>query len=260
MRIVSAGHALFAATMLAVGTWGLIKGDFGAIWQPVSRDVPARDMLAYLCAAISLASGIGLLWRRTAAAAARVLVLYLVLWLLLFKAPVIFRAPAAAVSYESCGETAVIVAGAWVLYAWFAAGWDRRHLRLATAEAGVRIARVLYGLALIAFGVAHFAYVSETAALVPAWVPWHVAWVYFTGGTYIVAGVAIAISVYARLAAVLAAWQIGLFTLLVWAPIVGAGANASQWSEFVLSWALTSAAWLMADSYRGVRGLDARRR
>src|SRR6185295_15568516 len=90
IRIVSAGHALFAAIMIWLGVMGLSKGTFVQVWQPVPKWVPAREGLAYLCAIISLASGIGLLWQRTAAVAARVVFASLMAWLLVMRAPNLF--------------------------------------------------------------------------------------------------------------------------------------------------------------------------
>ena len=121
----------------------------------------------------------------------------------------------------------------------------------ATGDKGLRIARVLYGLALIPFGVAHFLYLKNTV-VAGAWLA-AIAWVLGVfhrlclhcggrGGAY---------RCNARLAAALSAFEMGMFTLLVWVPIMAAGSkDAYQWSETVVSAALTAGAWVVADSYR----------
>jgi hypothetical protein len=154
-----------------------------------------------------------------------------------------------------------MVAAAWVLYARFATEGDRRRFGFATGDRGVRLGRALYGLALIPFGVAHFHYLDATAGLVPRWLPWHVPLAALTGAAFLAAGAAILAGVWARLAAVLSAWQIGLFALLVWVPIVAGGSkNPFFWSETILSFALTAGAWVVAESYRGLPWLAVNRR
>lgn len=96
--------------MIALGIQELIKGDFTAVWQPVPKNVAAREVLVYLCAPISLASGIGLIWRCTAAVAARVLLASLIVWLMLWRVRAVFWARlAAALSVLQMGLFALLV-------------------------------------------------------------------------------------------------------------------------------------------------------
>ncbi len=247
MQLKKASHLFFAATMIAIGIIGLIGGTFAPIWLPVLDTVPERHVLAYLCAFVSLAAGAGLLAKRTAAPAALVLLVYLLVWTALFKFPFIIRAPLVEGSYQSTGENLVLIAGAWIFYAEAA-----RKRGFLAGEVGRRIALLLYGLALVAFGLSHFFYLSLTAPLVPAWLPGPVFWAYFTGCVYLAAGIAIVSGAAARLGAAVAAVQIALITLLVWGPFVMAGhLSPMHWQETVVSWALTAAAWVVATSFEG---------
>jgi uncharacterized membrane protein len=164
-------------------------------------------------------------------------------------------------SYQSWGETAVLVAAAWILCGWFRADGNGRWARFGAGERSVRLAQVLLALALVAFGLSHMVYLELTAPLVPGWLPAPVFWAYFTGGTFLLAGIAILANIHARLAAALTTLQIGLFTLLVWVPMVAAG-NISEhrWVESVASWAITTAAWVVAESWRGTPWFARRRR
>jgi uncharacterized membrane protein YphA (DoxX/SURF4 family) len=130
-----------------------------------------------------------------------------------------------------------------------------------TGEKGLLGAKLLYAFAMFPFGVAHFTNLKETAALVPAWLPLHVFWARLFGCTFLAAGVAILIGLFARLAATLSAMQLGLFTGLVWFPIVASGArSAFLVSETIDSVALTAAAWVVADSFRNIPWLAMNKR
>jgi uncharacterized membrane protein len=237
VRIRSIGHAVFSLTLIALGALELAKGNFTVIWAPVPPAVPGRVALIYLCAVISIGCGAALLFRQTAATGARVLLAYLLLWLLAFRLPGLLHSLAVDVYWAMCSML-VMVAAAWVLWVWFARG------------KGERIAQTLFGLAMIGFGIAHFQYIQNTTSLVPTWLPAPVMWACVTGAAFVAAGLAIVVGVYGRLAASLAALQMGLFLLLVWIPRMVAGSTTEfQRGETVVSWVLTAAAWVVAESY-----------
>ena len=235
MKIKNVSQLVFVVVLIGWGILGLVKGDFAPGWQPVPASMPGRQLLAYLCALICIACGLGVLWRRTAALAARVLFAWLLAWLLLLRLPWLLVSFTVDI-WWSASSTAIVTATTWVLYISLASDWDKQRFGFFTGDKGLRIARMLFGLGLIPIGLAHFVYLDATAPLVPAWMQRPVFWSYFTGGAFIAAGIAVIVGVYARLAATLVIVQIALLTLLVWAPRIAAGTlNAFQWGEVVVS-------------------------
>lgn len=252
MRIASAGRAIFAVTMIGLGIIGLLHRNFVPVWNPAPK-VSAGGLLVSLSSLISLAAGIGLLIRRMAGAAARLLLATFLLWLLLFRLPNFLLLPAFAASW-SVFPLAVMLAAAWVLYVWFATDWDRNYLSFVIGSNGLRVARTLYGVSLIFFGAAHFIDLKDTLSLIPNWLPGHLFWAYFTGCAFIAAGVAALTGLCARLAVTLSVLQLTVFLVLVWLPIVATGSrNPFQWSETILNVALLAGGWVVADSYRYTR-------
>ena len=247
MDLKTASRIFFAVTMIAIGVIGFAGGGFAAIWEPVPDAMPGRQLLAYLCALVALACGAGLLTKRTAALAAPILLFYLLIWTIFFKVPFIVRAPLEEVSYQSTGENLVLVAAAWILSAELS-----RASKLPMGHGGLRIAYLLYGLALIAFGLSHLAYLNMTAPLVPGWLPGpSTFWAYLTGAIYFGTGVMVAAGIAVRSATAVAAVQIALITALVWGPMLFAGPlSQMHWQETIVSWALTAGAWVLATGWR----------
>jgi uncharacterized membrane protein len=242
-----AATVLFAVGMIALGVLGLVYGDFALQWQPVDASLPGRLLLAYVSAIVMLAGGIGLLFTRTAAASARVLFPYLLLWLLL-KLRGIIAAPLMEGTWLGFGEIAVLASGGWVLFARATTLPEHAKLKFLTGDVGVRIAQLFFGFWLIPIGISHFMYVGQTVKLVPAWLPFRTGWAYLTGAGHIVAGVGVLFSIYPRLAARLEAAMIGVFTLLVWVPAVIARPGVRiNWTATVISLAIAAGAWVVAE-------------
>jgi uncharacterized membrane protein len=239
---------LFAVGMIGLGILALIYGDFALVWQPVAQWIPGRTVLAYGSGLLMLLTGVGLLIRAAAAWSARILFPYLIVWALL-KVPALVVAPQIEAVWLGFGELAVLLAGGWVLFARLAGLRDGSPLAFLTGEKGIYLARILFAVSLIPIGLSHLVYVKETVELVPAWLPYRVGWAYLTGAGQIACGLGVLFSILPRVAAWAEAGMISLFTLLVWAPaILAAPRTRLSWTAFFISWAIASAAWVVAQN------------
>jgi uncharacterized membrane protein len=259
MRSINMGQTLFALALLALGGLSLFSADFAFVWQPVPAGIPGRALLACLSGAVMCLTGAGLLVRRTNALAAFVLTLYTLIWLLALHIPHVIAAPMHEVNWGASGEIATLVAASWILYASTTAPWHKFYMLSLTSEKAIRAARILFAVSVLLIGLEHLVYSTDTAAYVPAWLPYRLGLAYFTGAAHIAAGLAILFSVLPRLAAALETLMMGLFTVLVWIPaVMAAPTQRFGWTALWMSAVITAAAWIITESYHGTAWLSSR--
>src|SRR5690349_112153 len=144
----------FAIGMIGLGILALIYGDFAMVWQPVPAWVPGRTALAYASGIVMVAAGVGLLFRATAAWAARLLFPYLFIWMCL-KLPALFVAPGIEGVWLGFGELAAPFAGGWFLFARLAKLQESAPLAFLASEKTLRFVKMFYGVWLIPIGLSH---------------------------------------------------------------------------------------------------------
>jgi uncharacterized membrane protein len=255
MRTHRAAVICFAVGLLGLGVLALVYGDFAEEWQTIPASFPGRTGLAYASGVVMVLGGVGLLFERTIALSVRMLFPFLVVGFLL-QLPALVVAPLVEVNWEQGGELAVLLCGGWVLFATLG---ESRRFAFATGANGFRMARILFGLWLLPIGVSHFAYLTITVGLVPSWLPFRTGWAYLTGAGHIAAGLGVLFSVLPRLAATMETGMLAGFTVLVWIPkIVATPTDHGVWSEFIVSWTITAAAWLVAESIPWERTRESR--
>jgi uncharacterized membrane protein len=239
----------FAIGMMGLGILALASGDFAEVGQTIPAGLSGRAGLVYASALVALLGGIGLLLRWTTPLSIRVVFPYLLVGFLL-QLPGLVIPPHVEVTWEQAGELGVLLSGAWVLFATRSGLGARSPLAFATGENGIRAARILFGVWLLPIGLSHFVYLDHTVELVPAWLPFRTGWAYLTGAGHIAAGLGVLLSLVPRLAAAMETAMLGIFTVVVWVPrVVAAPTARDMWSELLVSWAITAAAWLVVDSF-----------
>jgi uncharacterized membrane protein len=252
---------LTAIGLLGLGVLGLVYGDFAMVWQPVAAWIPGRTTLAYVVAALECAVALGLLFRATSALAVRVLFPGVILWQLL-KLPVIILGGTHEGAYLSWGETALLLAGGWTLFARLADLSADSPLAFLTTEKSVRLAQMYLGLCIIPIGLSHIVYHDATVLLIPQWIPNRSFFAYLTGAGQIASGLGLMFNVLPRVAAYAEAAQLWIYTLLIWVPAVLFGPNGDvqmmfgnsgprmPWTALLVTWFPAGCALVVAHNVR----------
>jgi uncharacterized membrane protein len=245
--------ALLGAGAASLGILSFVFNDFAPLWNAIPSSLPGRAVFVDICGCLLIAASVGLCFARTTLPSVTIIGAYYVFWAI-GSAPPIFSELLSFGSWYGVVVASSAIAGAWILYAalrleFAGAAFPGR------AEPGVRVARVVFGLACIFYGCSHFAFADYTASFLPAWLPGRLTFAYFTGICHVAGGLGIALGIVPRLAATLEAIMMSLFGVLIWVPSFfanprpeWAGTTLNQYSELVVNLVLAAAAWSIAAS------------
>ena len=241
-RVPAVGVWVYGAAAIFLGAVGLVWDDFAAPWHALPPDTPQRPLLAYVFSLLLLLAGAAILPRRTRRWAALALIALFIVPVFVWIAHVV-ASPLLFATWGGLAEQVAILAGGVIA---FAAASPQPSPR---ADIAATMARYAFGLCCLSFGAAHFLALKETAAMVPAWLPFGGnAWGMLTGLAHILGGLAILSGVRAVIGARLLTAMYAGFGLLVWLPTMfSAPKEHLTWGGNGINLALVGAAWIVAD-------------
>lgn len=233
------GRGLLAAGLFGLGALGVIHADFALQWVPVPPTVPARTELAYLNALLLICGAIATLVPSTRRLGVLTLALVVSSWVILVHGPRVAMQVGHVGKWNALCESLAIAVAAWVMF------FASTH-----GSAGARRWRIVYAVAPLVFGLAHFRYAEFTASMVPGWIAAPMFWAYFTGCGHIAAGVAIATGVCSRLGSTLLGVMMSSFVILLHLPrVIASPGDRLEWTMSCMALALTGSAFTMAASH-----------
>jgi hypothetical protein len=243
MKIALYGRVVFGASAALFGVIALMWYDADT-WQTLRQiwSLPLGTIIGGCLMIFQIAGGIGMLYPGTTRLASIVLSIVYVLFSLACI-PGIIAAPAIYAHYGSFFEQFSFLCGAIALDA-------ATEPNAARAVAFGRGARLGIGVCAISFTLSQIFYLPATADLVPKWIPPNQTfWAILTTIAFALAAIAILIDRQAGLALRLMTLMLALFGVLVWVPRLIAHPEAHlNWSEFGLTFLITGAVWMVADS------------
>ncbi|MCL6098308.1 MAG: hypothetical protein M1391_07025 [Bacteroidetes bacterium] len=200
------------------------------------------EILVYIAGIVELIGGLAIQWERTvkfgALTIAAIFFIFSIYWI-----PQIVEKPLVYGYWGNFFEQFSIVLGGVIVFASTIQSDQERVAKIA------RAAYRFYGICVISYTLYQLFYLSDTADLVPTWIPpGQMFWAVTTTILFALAAFAIISGRSALLASRLLTAMIIGFGLLVWLPVcIGDPHELTNWARNATNLAVAGAAWVVAD-------------
>jgi len=245
-KLLHFGRICFAISIAFFGAQYLLYGRFEGGVPLVPPWTPGAPALAYVLGAALILSAVSIatLWnvRYFASSLGTLLLLSFLFLHSLHASSILHNGTDRTRAFEGLTLSAIAFTLAGILPN------SRNSLaQKTTTNWPILLGRFLFAVSMIVFGAQHFMYAAFIATLIPAWIPAHLFWIYFTGTGFVVAGLSIATGVLAPLASIGLGVMFLLWFLLLHAPRVAASPrNGDEWTSAFVALAVSGGSFILS--------------
>ncbi|MCU1242793.1 MAG: DoxX [Candidatus Acidoferrum typicum] len=245
-KLLHFGRICFSISIAFFGAQYLLYGRFEGGLPLVPPWTPGAPALAYVLGAALILSAVSIatLWnaRYSALSIGTLLLLSFLFLHSLHASSILHNGTDRTRAFEGLTLSAIAFTLAGTL-----SNGRNSQAQNTTTNWPITLGRFLFTFSMIVFGAQHFMYAAFIATLIPAWIPVHLFWVYFSGTGFIVAGLSIATGILAPLASMGLGLMFLLWFLLLHAPRVAASPrNGNEWTSAFVALAVSGGSFILA--------------
>ncbi|MDP9042984.1 MAG: hypothetical protein M3N30_13460 [Bacteroidota bacterium] len=221
--LVKAGRKAYGICIVALGVQGMYYVDFDPVFLPGPLSwLPFAAPLAYVWSTILILAGLSIILEKKAQEVSLALGgIFLTFFLFCHVPHLLFVSPNGNVlgSWTKAFKELAFSGGAFVVAGSYCKeSVQTKSTLINLLKKFIPFGKVFFSITMIAFGIDHFLYREFVASLVPAWIPDHIFWTYFTGSALIGSGIAIIAKIQLKIVASLLGAMIFLWLIFLHIP------------------------------------------
>ena len=245
------GRILFGVATMVFGLQQFIYPVSGVGLEFIPGNAPGHIVLAYLSGLLLYVCGMSILMKTRARTSAILLASFFLLCVIIFQLTKVFANIHDLIERTVAFETLALCSGSLIVAGLLPPERYESRKLLCAARMMKNWGQYILAICMIVFGIDHLEVAQYVASLIPAWIPFHLFWVYFTAFGFVAGAISFLIQNKTfspeifRWGGPLLGFMFLLWVLVLHTPRVAANIhNGNEWNSAFVALAMSGCVWL----------------
>jgi uncharacterized membrane protein YphA (DoxX/SURF4 family) len=245
-KIINSAKYLFVAAVAGLAMISLITSSLPVALIPVSKTAGSKVFIAWLFAIILLTACISIIINKMTTTAAYIIAAVFFFILVAIHLPLLIPDVHNANEWVAFLEILSISCGGFLLAAIVNTDIENTRRNIFILKSAT-IAKFVFALAIVIFGVQHIMYEQFIITLIPAWLPFKQFWAYMVEAAFILTPISILLNIKTRLATFLLGLMFITWVLILHAPrVFNAPKIKAEWTSMFIALAMGGISLMIA--------------